>query len=173
MNTTKTIVSLFLLAAFSAHAGEVHDARKAVAVADKGTGAMQQVAIDESDNRGMSLLFDDKYKPGQLIVSSVSGYARKAGVQPDDVLKIICTKPSSMRHADIPAGAEVSQGCAPVRTIAEKVRVVDPFAHRRINGRLVNGNEVPMEYHFERDGVPVIVRNLTASNPPQKIVSRN
>lgn len=229
MNTIKTIVSLSLLAAVSAHAGEVYDARKDVAVVDKVTAAMQQVAIDESDNRGMSLLLDDHTKPGQLIVSGVSTLARQAGALPGDVLKSICTKPANLRHigelaavagdskvymtingqpvqgkvpaaavkADdkgrvlltkamsfngtgaapvisVPAGAEVSQVCVPVHTMAENIRVVAPFDHRMIDGHLVAGGWVPQEYHFERYsyGLPVVVGFLPCWNPPQQIAAR-
>jgi hypothetical protein len=99
MNTIKTIVSLSLLAVAGAHAADkptVHhtDTR----YVDKVVQGVQQTAIDYSDNRGMSLLLDEKTKPGQLIVSGVSSLARQAGVEPGDVLKAICAKPANLRH---------------------------------------------------------------------------
>lgn len=98
MNTIKTVVSLSLLAAFNAHAGQVHDASAAIAVANKVMDGMEQTIIDESDNRGMSFLFDDKTQPGQVIVSGVSTLARQAGAAPGDVLKRVCTTPANLRH---------------------------------------------------------------------------
>lgn len=98
MNTIKTIITLSLLAAAGARAGEAHDAYNPAAVVDQVSAGMQQTAIDWSDNRGMSLLFDDHYKSGQVVVSGVSKLARQAGVLPGDVLKSMCTKPASLRH---------------------------------------------------------------------------
>lgn len=228
MNTIKTIVSLSLLTAVSVQAGQVHDTSKATAVANRVMDGMEQAIIDESDNRGMSFLLDDKTKPGQLIVSGVSALARQAGAQPGDVLKRICTTPANLRHigdlaavagddkvtmiiggqqvvdkipaaavkADdkhrvqlvkatsfesimpesrvtIPAGAEVSNVCVPVRTVAEAVRVVAPFDHRRLgNNALIPGGWVPQTYWLERYsyGLPVLV-NLPSWNPPRKVAA--
>jgi hypothetical protein len=99
MNTIKTIVSLSLLAVAGAHAADkptVHHTD--TSYVNKVVQGVQQTAIDYSDNRGMSLLLDEKTKPGQLIVSGVSSLARQAGVEPGDVLKAICGTPANLRH---------------------------------------------------------------------------
>lgn len=92
MNTIKTIISLSIIASAAAHADAPADR---TAYLKKVLATEQQVAIDTSDNRGMSLLFDEKIKPGALVVSGVSTFAKDAGVLPGDVLKQVCGQPAN------------------------------------------------------------------------------
>ncbi|TFW15459.1 hypothetical protein [Duganella callida] len=96
MNTIKTIISLSIIASAAAHAAAPDDR---TAYLKKVLATEQQVAIDTSDNRGMSLLFDEKIKPGALVVSSVSTFAKEAGVLPGDVLKQVCGQPANNLRA--------------------------------------------------------------------------
>lgn len=96
MNTIKTIISLSIIASAAAHAAAPADQ---TAYLKKVLATEQQVAIDTSDNRGMSLLFDEKIKPGALVVSGVSTLAKEAGVLPGDVLKEVCGQPANNLRA--------------------------------------------------------------------------
>lgn len=96
MNTIKTIISLSMIASTAAYAAEGDDR---TAYLGKVVNTMNQMAIDYSDNRGMSLLLDEKSKPGALTVSSVSTFAKQAGVLPGDVLKEVCGQPANNLRA--------------------------------------------------------------------------
>lgn len=96
MNTIKTIISLSIIASAAAHAAAPADQ---YAYLKKVVATEQQVAIDTSDNRGMSLLFDEKIKPGKLVVSGISTLAKEAGVLPGDVLKEVCGQPANNLRA--------------------------------------------------------------------------
>jgi hypothetical protein len=96
MNQIKTIyiVSLFFTAA--AHAAE--SPAIDTSYIPKVTTAAVQTAVDLSDNRGVSLLLDDKFNAGHVVVSGVSKIAKQAGVRPGDVLASICSQPANLRH---------------------------------------------------------------------------
>ncbi len=89
----------------------------------------------------LNLKFDDKYKPGQLVVSAVAGKAAAVGVVPGDVLLEVCTVPASAAHAAQiealarSAGMKASQGknkemCGPVKTIADKSSIMASYEIR-------------------------------------------
>jgi len=96
MNQIKTIyiVSLFFATAAQAAESSAID----TSYIPKVTAAAVQTAIDLSDNRGVSLLLDDKFNAGHVVVSGVSKIAKQAGVRPGDVLASICSQPANLRH---------------------------------------------------------------------------
>jgi hypothetical protein len=96
MNTIKTILSLSLLTIGGA--AQATDINQQYAAIETTTKAVQQTAIDTSDNRGMTLLFDDQVQPGRIVVSGISKLARQAGVETGDVVTSICTKPANLKH---------------------------------------------------------------------------
>lgn len=90
----------------------------------------------------LSLHFEDQSKPGQLVVSTVTDRATAAGIVPGDVLVEVCTVPANAAHAAkieaLARSAPVKQGqdqsgkevCGPIKTIADKMTIVAPFAMR-------------------------------------------
>jgi hypothetical protein len=91
--------------------------------------------------KDLNLKFDDKYKPGQLLVTAVSRNAAAVGIVLDDVLLEMCTVPASAAHAAQiealarSAGMKSSQGkgkemCAPVKNRMEQSTVLAPFEMR-------------------------------------------
>jgi hypothetical protein len=96
MNQIKTIYIVSLFAAVAAHAAD--SPAIDTSYIPKVTTAAVQTAVDLSDNRGVSLLLDDKFTTGQVVVSGVSKIAKQAGVRPGDVLASICSQPANLRH---------------------------------------------------------------------------
>lgn len=98
-------------------------------------------AASAAPKRDLSMRFDDKYKPGQLVVTYVAKNAAAVGVVLDDVLLEVCTVPASAAHAaQIEALArsacmKSSKGkgkemCAPVKNRIERSTVLAPFEMR-------------------------------------------
>lgn len=106
MNTKTVLFSLSIIAAAvagtAAHAapasGSSADLKAVFQDIAKETATQNQTAIDDRDNRGFSLTFDDKYTPGSVVVSGVSKLAQHSGVEPGDVLTMVCTQPASLAH---------------------------------------------------------------------------
>ena len=94
---TKCIFALSMIAvAAAAHAADAQQTN--LSYIDQVTAAAVQTSVDESDNRGFSLLVDEKFQSGHLVVSGVSRLAKQAGVQAGDVLTSVCGQPASLRH---------------------------------------------------------------------------
>jgi hypothetical protein len=120
MNTIKTIYTVITISVLSA--------------------AMASAATTPEPE--LSLKFDPAYKVGQLTVSAVNSKAAAAGIVAGDVLMQVCTVAANTAHAvkiaalAQAAGTKRSQGknskevCAPVKTIADHMMVVDPFEYR-------------------------------------------